>query len=508
MGPSGATADSRQIAALLRSRREALLERWARRVLGDPAVPEANRLSEPALRDHVPGLIDQLADLLDRSADAPGDPEAFGRAFGMMRAPRDHASHRFGEGYDLVAALRELSHLRVAIIELCRDGGVLLGDDTAQVLHAAMDEGLSAMAVMLATMQRQAMALAVEVLEHGDACLVVDADWTIVFVNRNQERLSKTTRGESVGRNLWEVFPSIATPTSKFWIEYHRAMETRATTEFEAYDAPLGIWAGVVAYPMRQGGVAVFSRDISAQKHVEEELLREATFRDRFIGILGHDLRTPLASVVFTAATLLRQALAPGETRAVQRIATAADRMVRMISDLLDFARSRGPEGIPVVPRAVDLGAVARQVVDEIAVSHPARRVALEVRGDPRGTWDGDRLAQVVSNLVTNALDYSPAESPVGVVLDATAAATVTLDVHNAGGPIAPDAIATLFDPFRRSADADERATRGLGLGLYIVREIVRAHGGAIHMTSDARDGTTFRVELPRHTAARRGAGP
>lgn len=173
--------------------------------------------------------------------------------------------------------------------------------------------------------------------------------------------------------------------------------------------------------------------------------------------------------------------------------------MARMISDLLDLTRVRQGVGLPVVPAPMDLREVCAQVLDEIAVAYPARRAELVADVDCRGEWDRDRIAQVVSNLVVNALEYSPPETRVRVELGCADPQRVTLAVHNAGPPIEPATIATLFDPFKRGAASATSAPRkGLGLGLFIAREIVRAHGGSIDVRSDAPEGTTFTVSVPR----------
>lgn len=236
----------------------------------------------------------------------------------------------------------------------------------------------------------------------------------------------------------------------------------------------------------------------------EQQLRGAARFREEFIGVIGHDLRSPL-SAIRTGAQILSQraALESADRGVVERVASSADRMSRMIDDLMDFARGRLGGGIPLRRSTVDLHALCREAVDEARTAH-GRAVDLHLSGDPRGFWDGDRLAQLLSNLVGNALQHSPTHSAVAITVREEADHAVVA-VTNGGPAIAPDHLKHIFEPFRRGA-ADGSA--GLGLGLYIVERIVSAHGGMIEVESADEIGTTFTVKLPRRRAAdRKGPG-
>lgn len=222
----------------------------------------------------------------------------------------------------------------------------------------------------------------------------------------------------------------------------------------------------------------------------------EAELRERFIAMLGHDLRTPITAIKGFVETLTRRgSLVGADARRLDWIATSADRMGQMIADLLDFTRGRLGGGIPVEPDSADLARVCRQVVQELAAAHSDRRVALGVAGDATGRWDGTRLGQVVANLLANALQYSPPGSPVEVGVRGERD-RVVLTVHNQGPPVPPAVRATIFDPFRRGRS--DAGGEHLGLGLYIVQQIVLAHRGKIDLRSSEGDGTTFEVSLPR----------
>ena len=232
----------------------------------------------------------------------------------------------------------------------------------------------------------------------------------------------------------------------------------------------------------------------------EQQLQGAAQFREEFIGVIGHDLRNPLSAIRTGAHLLIKRAgLASGDLGLVQRITSSADRMSRMIDDLLDFTRGRLGGGIPLRRSLVHLHGLCKDVVEEVQTAR-GRRVQFTVRGDPRGYWDADRLSQVVSNLVGNALQHSPDDAAVSVrVSDDDGFAVFA--VHNTGAAIAADQLTRIFEPFHRG---QRKATDGLGLGLYIAERIVSAHGGTLAVTSTVADGTTFEVRLPRRRTSDR----
>ena len=215
-----------------------------------------------------------------------------------------------------------------------------------------------------------------------------------------------------------------------------------------------------------------------------------------FTGILGHDLRGPLSAIMMAAQILSKR---PDEStqKVGARLVRSARWMGRMIEDMLDLTRTRLGGGIAVDRRRIDLGELAERVVQERQVAAPERVIALMRAGDLTGDWDGDRLVQVLSNLVGNALAHGAADAPIEVHVDGTAPDAVAFSVAN-GGTIAADVLPHIFDPFR-SGRRDSSRSEGLGLGLYIVQQIVRAHGGSVEVQSAAGQPTLFRVTLPRH---------
>lgn len=237
-------------------------------------------------------------------------------------------------------------------------------------------------------------------------------------------------------------------------------------------------------------------REIAHLAEVEER----AAFEKQLIGIVSHDLKNPLSSIQLASAALLRNRGLPERSRkGLLRIRSAAERSARMVKDLLDFTQARIGRGIRIQSSPMDLREAAAECVEELRSAFPERDIRFEVTGDSRGEWDRDRLAQVVHNLVSNALSYSPPGTYVELKLEGEADEDVSLCVHNLGPPIPAAARERLFQPFERGTSPSQPGSRSVGLGLFIVQHIVDAHGGRISVESSAGAGTTFRVSLPRH---------
>ncbi|MFN7134040.1 MAG: ATP-binding protein, partial [Myxococcales bacterium] len=258
----------------------------------------------------------------------------------------------------------------------------------------------------------------------------------------------------------------------------------------------LGAWVSALHDARGEySGAMLVAADVTERKALEDALKRDVVFRERFMGILGHDLRNPLNAITLSASTLLRRGgLDPATERGLRRISASAARMARMIRDLLEFARSRIGEGLPLDRRRMDLAEVVRDAVDEVAAAYPERPFVVEGARSAVGLWDPDRLTQVVSNLLGNAVQHGTPGTPIAVGLEEEEG-WVVLSVHNEGAPISPERLPHLFDAFSR-AGGGERG-EGLGLGLYIVAQIVRAHGGTVDVQSSDGSGTTFFVRLP-----------
>ncbi|HEY6036110.1 MAG TPA: HAMP domain-containing sensor histidine kinase, partial [Kofleriaceae bacterium] len=289
-----------------------------------------------------------------------------------------------------------------------------------------------------------------------------------------------------------------------------RALHANHATQAELQMITPGAYPRVVAIssvPLRDGRGAIVGSvsaidDITAQRAIEVERERVSQFQQQMLAMVGHDLRNPLSALV-TGVEILKTSL-PEDTssgKLVRRLGNSANRMGRMIEQLLDHTRARLGGGIPVARREIDLTALVVGVIEELALAYPTAKLELAPAEPIQGMWDPDRVAQVVSNLLSNAIQYGRAGAPIEVVLAATQT-TVTISITNQVRdlPIATDQLATLFEPYRRGADRAQQSG-GLGLGLYIVRELVRAHGGTIEASSTV-DGTTFSIRMPRTRTA------
>jgi signal transduction histidine kinase len=221
-------------------------------------------------------------------------------------------------------------------------------------------------------------------------------------------------------------------------------------------------------------------------------------FREQLIGIVGHDLRNPLSTILMASRLLvLREGLGETETELARRITRSASVAAGLIDQLLDLTRSRLGGGIPIDPVPFDLSEVCRQVMDETELMHPDRPLTLDVSGDLHGVWDRDRMRQLLANLVGNAVQHGEPRSSIALRIDG-GDTDVVIEVANRGEPIPAATLPFIFDAFRQGRTVHPSRTQGLGLGLFIAQQIARSHGGSITVTSSDNDGTTFRVRVPR----------
>ncbi len=238
--------------------------------------------------------------------------------------------------------------------------------------------------------------------------------------------------------------------------------------------------------------------DAWREREAAHDAAERARLMELLIGVVGHDLRNPLNAIITCAHFVAKQSEVPGARALMARIIGSGQRMQRMIEQLLDFTRVRAG-GIPLRTAAADFRAIVEAAAGEIRVTHPGCPIAIETQGDPTGVWDPDRAAQLVSNLLGNAAAHG--EGGVRVAIDGTRAGEIRVTFSN-GGAIPPEILPLLFNPFRVVHQRGE-GSGGLGLGLYVTRQIALAHGGDVRASSDAT-GTRVEVRLPR----RPGAGP
>jgi sigma-B regulation protein RsbU (phosphoserine phosphatase) len=219
-----------------------------------------------------------------------------------------------------------------------------------------------------------------------------------------------------------------------------------------------------------------------------------ALFSDQIVGLVGHELRSPLSVIHMSAAVLRRGALAAAQQACVERITRAVDRAQRLIADLLDFTAARVGSGLPVIPKPFELHALVADTIAVLRPSFPERRLEHAPSGAGPCVADAERVRQLLIHLVTNALTHGAADRPVQV-RSAIETDAFVLSVHNDGDPIDAALLPTLFEPLIRGPTS---AAPRVGLGLFIVREIVRAHRGQVRAESLAGHGTTVTATFPR----------
>jgi signal transduction histidine kinase len=532
-----AQQEPRRLADFLRERSEEILAHWEHEVM---KVRSARQLSRPVLLDHLPDFISELAEYADGLRHGS-------HGIAPDESPRIHALERLEVGYDLAEVVEEYAVLRRCITELAfSEHTPALRSGELPRLHEAIDQAISTSV----TRYTEARERTLRALDRISSAALVHHDVESLLPGTLDAFLATTAAVDTVALSLREdgslrvraafgypppgpVGLLIEAEHFSARVEAKRAplfltdacndpeigsSPTCAPGTRALYGVPLILGDDVLgvavmgsrsAYEFSQEDQFLFRTMVNRaatliaqarldqQLHLHAQELREALdYRDRMLGVLSHDLRNPL-SVITTSASLLQMGpLDDKQRRAVARVAANASRIDRMVHDLLDWTRSRLPRGLPMAPQDGDLRMVCQQVVENMQVLHPDRNILLISEGITRGSFDPERALQCVSNLVGNALRYSPPATPVTVSLRA-APEGVWLSVHNLGKPIAEAMLPRLFMAFERGVSDERGRSAGLGLGLYIVKQIVEAHRGRVEVTSSAVEGTTFRVLWP-----------
>jgi PAS domain S-box-containing protein len=361
-----------------------------------------------------------------------------------------------------------------------------------------------------ATAKERALSRLFESVQEG--LLVVDPTGRMKLVNLAAERILGHPREALIGARFQEERWGGADGSGK---RDAAALVAHATQQPALFHAEMSVEtdSGLAALLAEAtglrdardeiGDVVISLRDVTSERHDLEVARKNVEFHQQIIGIVGHDLRIPLATIVGSVSLLRRQAgLASSSVASLDRIARSAARMARLISDLLDYARTQTPGGLPVVLARANLHAICKDSVEECRSANPSSNIFLETAGDGTGSWDPDRIEQALTNLITNAIQYG-AESPIRVQSITSAAHIVEIKVHNGGAVIPADVLPGLFKAYRRgvrgTAGGQHGGQRGgLGLGLFIVSQIAAAHDGQAFAESSAEGGTTFTIQMPR----------
>ena len=328
-----------------------------------------------------------------------------------------------------------------------------------------------------------------------------DADWTILEMNAEGLRLCRATAAEIIGRNHWEVFPhTVDMDSGRMYREVMRTRVASGAIYSHTYPDGQRVWTEVRAYPMPDGGIASFFRDITDRKLAEEKLVEADRRKDEFLAMLAHELRNPLAPIS-AAAELLR--VGSGDEARVRTSSSIIGRqvrhMTRLVDDLLDV--SRVTRGLITLERArVGARAVVQEAVEQVRPAIEARHQRLAVHLPP--SWavvEGDkaRLVQVVANVLGNASKYTPEARGIDLRAEVRADALV-VSVRDEGIGMDRELTGRVFDLFTQAERSSDRSQGGLGLGLALVRNLVELHGGMVSCSSPGPGkGSTFVITLP-----------
>jgi PAS domain S-box-containing protein len=348
------------------------------------------------------------------------------------------------------------------------------------------------------------------------AIFMLDPRGHVATWNIGAERIKGYRAAEIIGKHFSVFYPPEDVAAGKTERELEIATRTGRFEEegWRLRKDGSRMWANVTITALRSSkgvllGFAKVTRDLTERREAEEtqralaaerakleEKSRIQEFQERFLAILGHDLRNPLASIDMGAGILRQLSKDPATIRILDRMQSSSLRMSRMIEQILDLTRARLAGGLQLDPRPMDLRSVIAHIIEELRAIHPSRTIDLRA-GPLPGFWDADRLEQVFSNLIGNALVHGDPATPV-TVEGRNQGGLVSVSVHNQGAPIPDEMQLAIFSPFRRGErDSRTSKTEGLGLGLYISREVAVAHGGGIDLRSSVTEGTTFRVTLP-----------
>lgn len=324
---------------------------------------------------------------------------------------------------------------------------------------------------------------------------LLDRHMRFVRANAHLARMNDLPVAAYPGRALWDGLPPVS--RDELSRDFQRVLLERVPVEERPVATTqaggLQRFYMVSWFPVAAGewliGVGLLVRDVTEQRRAEQS-------QRNLLGVVGHDLRSPLMAITASAELMQSSPLDDRSARSVGRILRAAHRIDGIIRALVDYTLVQVGSGIPLHRRSVDLAQLAHAVSEEAEAAHPGRSVLLVAPAPVRGDLDPDRLGQALANLVGNALQYGQEESPVRVACRQEGGDGV-VEVTNDGPPIPPDLIPQLFEPFRRGTDERSQRRKGLGLGLFIAHQIASAHGGRIDVRSDAAIGTTFAVHIP-----------
>jgi PAS domain S-box-containing protein len=332
----------------------------------------------------------------------------------------------------------------------------------------------------------------------------LDRELRFQLVNSTLAAMNGLPQEAHIGSTPMEILPGIAAEFVRTAAEaVLRTGEPQVNLELEGETpAAPGLKRTWVEhwYPVRVGdeleGVGIVVEEVTERRTAEARLRATSELRSRLMAIVSHDLRSPLNAINLAATLISANPREPEKVSGLaSRIVLASTRMTRLIAQLLDFVRFDEDGGLALERTMMEVGPAAERAIDEASLAFPDATVELRVEGNTAGVWDEDRLLQVLTNLISNAIVHG--ERHGAVFVDGRGRDQVSVEVTNRGPIIPPEMLSAVFEPFRRGSGGYTRRG-GLGLGLYISRLLVEAHGGTIGVTSSEEAGTSFLVTLPR----------
>ena len=327
----------------------------------------------------------------------------------------------------------------------------------------------------------------------------LDRDWRFTFMNERRAKATGHDAHALEGRVIWDEFPVLI--GTEYERRYREVMRTREPVRFEAFGPISGTWYEVNVFPSPEGGIGVFFYDRSEQRRATDALVAADRDKDEFLAILSHELRTPLNVISGWTHVLQRRRhdCAPDLHKPIETIARNASLLTRLVNDLVDISRfMRGKFTHASEPLQID--GIVRHVAMQAEPTLRARGLSLRLDVDDVVSpvlGDEQRLTQVISNLLNNAVKFTPDGGRITIAVHGTGP-RVAVRVTDTGIGIRRELLPFVFDPFRQGEQRPERVGGGLGLGLAIARSIVEAHGGHLTAASDGPgQGATFVIELP-----------
>ncbi len=484
--------NSHPMAALLKDRRDVVLDAWVRHLELPQSIQD---LPHHERVDAFPGLYDELCDVVERRLNTADAAASF-------EAAKTHAHHRRSAQIPISDVTVEFSLLRSLLIALVQGERTAATTGELDVLHRALDDA------MVASISAHLEDVAREDRRERDRFrLALGRGHTAVFEQDSELRYTWVYNPQAGFRDM-ELLGKrdrdvIADAQVAVELE---AFKRRALESGERAQMSMVMAAGggdrhfaIEVEPRRDDSGAVCglvgaAADITEPKRLEQALRDALQFREDVLAIVSHDLRNPLNALAMGIDVIATGSSAVDQARVLARMQSALSRAARLVDSILDYARTQQGQSVPLERQEVRLAPLLREAVDEVRDAYPLRVIELELGAEPILELDPDRFTQAAVNLIVNAAQHGDPSAAVTVALRQDDQRTL-LSVHNRGRPIPPHVQTELFLPFRRGESSGER--EGIGLGLFIARQVIEAHGGTIALHSTETDGTTFTIELP-----------